>query len=389
MEKKSLNLKRIMSAEVFITIILFVVVFGIPGHIMGTTNFINTLFNTAYDLLIKTVLYLMAIIVVVGGISEVMSEFGIVAFVNKLLFPVMKPLFDMPGVAALGILTTYLSDNPAILTLSSDSKFKRFFKKYQLAALVNLGTGFGMGLIVSVFMISTSRYADENFISATLIGNVGAIIGTIISTRLMLKYTKNKYGNETEIFDDEECPYDIFEYREIREGSVFERFLSAVLTGGANGVKVSVEIIPGVLIISSFVMLLSYGKSEAGVYTGAAYEGIALIPWIGEKLSFILTPLFGFTNEGNIAVPLTAIGSSGAAIGLIPNLVKNGFVKSNDIAVFTAMCMTLSGYLSTHVAMMNSLGFEKDTARAIFSHTIGAIFAGISANIIYKILMLF
>lgn len=54
-----------------------------------------------------------------------------------------------------------------------------------------------------------------------------------------------------------------------------------------------VAVIPGVLIICTFVMMLTNGPSEAGTYTGAAYEGIALLPALGDKLDFILKPLFG------------------------------------------------------------------------------------------------
>ena len=56
---------------------------------------------------------------------------------------------------------------------------------------------------------------------------------------------------------------------------------------------------------------------------------------------------------------MTALGAAGAAIGLVPDLIKNGFVGANDIAVFTAMCMCWSGYLSTHTSMMDSLNCKE------------------------------
>ena len=45
--------------------------------------------------------------------------------------------------------------------------------------------------------------------------------------------------------------------------------------------SMGVAVIPGVLIICTFVMMLTNGPSEAGTYTGAAYEGIALLPALG------------------------------------------------------------------------------------------------------------
>ena len=151
---------------------------------------------------------------------------------------------------------------------------------------------------------------------------------------------------------------------------------------------VGLAIIPGVLAICTLVMMLTNGPSESGVYTGAAYEGVALLPWIGEKIQFILTPLFGFTDPSAISVPITALGAAGAAIGLVPNMVETGAAAANDIAVFTAMCMCWSGYLSTHVAMMSSLGANKLTGKAILSHTIGGICAGVAANWLFKLAVL-
>ncbi len=55
----------------------------------------------------------------------------------------MKPLYDLPGAAALGVVTTYFSDNPAIITLTDDKGYRRYFRKYQIPALTNLGTAFG------------------------------------------------------------------------------------------------------------------------------------------------------------------------------------------------------------------------------------------------------
>jgi hypothetical protein len=90
--------------------------------------------------------------------------------------------------------------------------------------------------------------------------------------------------------------------------------------------------------------------------------------------------------EGHFGFP--ALGAAGAAIGLIPKMLETGAAGGNEIAVFTAMCMCWSGYLSTHVAMMDSLKCSKMTGKAILSHTFGGLFAGISAHWIYTLLIL-
>ena len=383
------QIKKAFSIETLVFVIGCIVYFGALGNKMGAVNMINTIMNTSYDLLINTVLYIMAIAVIAGAIAGLLTEFGVVAAINLILSPLMKPIYGLPGASAVGIVTTYLSDNPAILTLADDRNFRRYFKKYQLPALTNIGTAFGMGLIITTFMIGITSPAGQNYISATLIGNVGAVIGSIVSVRLMLIRTKKLYKDDPlpGIGDNNEPQENLtLKERAVREGTVINRFLEAMLEGGKNGVNMGVSIIPGVLIICTTVMMLTNGPSESGVYTGAAYEGVALLPWIAGKLEFILEPMFGFTSAEGIAVPITALGAAGAAIGLVPKLVSDGLATGNDIAVFTAMCMCWSGYLSTHVAMMDALKFRKLTGYAILCHTIGGAVAGISAHWIYMLL---
>ena len=64
-------------------------------------------------------------------------------------------------------------------------------------------------------------------------------------------------------------------------------------------------------------MMLTF-KMPARGYTGAAYEGVGFLPWLGEKLTFILEPLFGFHSAEAIASPITALGAVGGAISLVP-----------------------------------------------------------------------
>lgn len=379
-------MKKVIGLECFIFIGIFSGFFGLMIHHMGAVNMMNTMLNTAYALLTDTVLYITAIAVLIGGIAGLLTEFGAVALINKLLSPLMRPLYGLPGASIVGVLTTYLSDNPAILTLAEDDNFCRYFKKYQLPALTNVGTAFGMGLIVTTYIIGIRGADGESFLLSAVIGNLGAVIGSIVSTRLMLYKTKKIFGTEAPALSHNVENTITLDERFVREGNVGERFINALLEGGKNGVSMGVAIIPGVLIICTLVMMLTNGPSADGTYTGAAYEGIALLPALAEKVQGLLSLLFGFSTSQCIAVPLTALGAAGAAIGLIPSLVSEGLANGNDVAVFTAMCMCWSGYLSTHVAMMDGLKFRELTGRAILCHTIGGLCAGIGAHLLYMIL---
>ena len=381
--KKNVVVKKAISLETFVFLAIFFLIFGLMARKMGTPLMFKTMMATAHDLLLNTVFFIMAMAVIAGAVSALLSEFGAIALINKIFAPLMKPLWGMPGASVTGAVATYLSDNPAIIPFAKDKRFTSFFKKYQVPALCNLGTAFGMGLIVTMFMMGQG----EGFIKAAIIGNVGAILGSIISVRLMLIETRKYYGEEAEepaieLAEGDDRPDKV---RIVRDGNMFQRVLDTVLEGGKTGVEMGLAIIPGVLIVCTFVMMLTF-KMPAGGYTGAAYEGVGFLPWLGEKLTFILEPLFGFHSAEAIAFPITALGAVGGAISLVPEFLKNGLIGANDVAVFTAMGMCWSGYLSTHIGMMDALGVRKLSSKAIVSHTIGGLAAGVIAHYLFVLL---
>ena len=381
--KKNIVVKKAISLETFVFLGIFFLIFGLMARKMGTPLMFKTMMATAHDLLLNTVFFIMAMAVIAGAISALLSEFGAIALINKIFAPLMKPLWGMPGASVTGAVATYLSDNPAIIPFAKDKRFTSFFKKYQVPALCNLGTAFGMGLIVTMFMMGQG----EGFIKAAIIGNVGAILGSIISVRLMLIETRKYYGDEADepAIEMDEADEASDKVRIIRDGNMFQRVLDTVLEGGKTGVEMGLAIIPGVLIVCTFVMMLTF-KMPAGGYTGAAYEGVGFLPWLGEKLTFILEPLFGFHSAEAIAFPITALGAVGGAISLVPEFLKSGLIGANDIAVFTAMGMCWSGYLSTHIGMMDALGVRKLSSKAIVSHTIGGLAAGVIAHYLFVLL---
>lgn len=375
------NIKKDISAEVFIFLGLFLGLFIYMANIMGGTNMVKTMMLTSFDLLMNVCFYLMAVAVLAGGLSAIFSEFGVIALVNKILSKLMGPIYDLPGASSLGVLSCFMSDNPAILTLARDDNFRMYFKKYQMPALTNLGTAFGMGLITVTSMMALPVEAS---LKAAMVGLLGAVCGSVVSVRLMIRKTKKYYGTE-EMVETKSVKAIPAGFRQVREGSVGSRFITALLDGGRVGVDMGVAIIPGVCLICTLVIMLTNGPGANG-YTGEANQGIALLPVIGEKLSFIINPIFGFKSPEAIAVPITALGSAGAAIGLVADMAGRGIISGNDIAVFTSICMCWSGYLSTHIAMMDALDTKEMTGNAIICHTIGGLCAGFFAHLLWTLL---
>ena len=379
---KPLKTKRYV-VEALILLAVMGAGFGILGHYMGGKNLMNTIMATAHDLLLNTVFFLMGITVLAGALGKLLSEFGVVQLLEKLLRPLMKPLYRLPGVAAIGAVMTFLSDNPAIIALSKDRKFASYFKKYQLVSLTNFGTSFGMGLIVILMMVSYGK------MSAALVGLFGAICGSIISTRLMQRFTLKSFPEmDAPVIEGVSPEAEDADGKPAKRESVFMRFLNAILDGGKSGVDLGLQIIPGVLIITTFVLLITFDAGSAGVYNGSAAQGVPILPWLAGKIHWVFEWLFGFQDMRLLAFPMTALGAVGAALGLLPTFSAAGILDGNAIAVCTAIGMCWSGYLSTHTAMLDSLGFRKLIGKAIGAHTIAGFCAGVIAHFLWLLVAL-
>lgn len=373
---KRLKLRR-STVEALIFLTLLIVTFSLIGSRMGSGNMLKTIMNTAHDLLLNTVFYLMGITVLTGALSKLMSEFGVVTMLERVLRPLMKPIYNLPGVAALGAVMTFLSDNPAIIALSKDRTFSAYFKKYQLISLTNFGTAFGMGFVVIITMIGYGQ------VTGALVGLFGAFCGSVISTRLMQRNTLKAYPElDSPVLD--KVTETIEEKEEaVQKDGIFMRFLNAILDGGKNGVELGLQIIPGVLIITTAVIMITFGPGDAGVYNGSSSQGVPILPWLAEKIHWVFEWLFGFSHMELIAFPMTALGAVGAALGLLPTFNAAGILDGNAIAVFTAIGMCWSGFLSTHTAMLDSLGYRKVISKAIGAHAIAGLCAGIIAHFVF------
>lgn len=371
-------------------LIVVLILFGYLSSVMGLSNMLNTIMHTAHDLLLNTVFYLMGICVLTGALGRIFSEFGVVDLLQKILRPVMRPLYNMPGVAVLASVMTFLSDNPAIISLTKNQKFASYFKRYQFISLTNFGTAFGMGLLVIVFMIG------QGYFGAPFIGLIGAAIGGIVATRMMQFLILREYpeyrDQDVVLECDDAVSADLNQESGLEGESIFTRVLNSLLDGGKSGVEIGLAIIPGVLIICTFVMMFTFGGTVEGidengqdiiVYTGEAYQGTQLLPWLASKISIVFQVLFGFESTELVAFPITSLGAVGAALSLIPELISKGIMDGNAVAVFTAMGMCWSGFLSSHTAMLDSLKCRHLLTKDVLSQICGGLTAGIVAHWLY------
>ena len=386
-------IKKEVSAETFVfgAVLLAALIYLCMA--MGISNFASCLMKTAFDLLINTCFYIMAIAVIMGTLASLFTEFGITALINKIISPLMKPLFGLPGCFSLAAVACFLSDCPAGIPFVNDPGFARYAKRYQAVAVNCLGFTFGMNLIVSTYFLGRG----EEFIPAVIIGNIACVIGGIVAVRLMLHWAKKEYGKEAEALDvlvelgETEGENTVFTpgERRVRPGGVADRVLNCINDGGKAGVKLGMDIIPGVLVICTIVMMLTFGPSTVDgvkMYTGAAYEGVALLPKLGELLSFILTPLFGFSSPECISLPLVSLGAVGSAMGLAGTLFDQGLCNVHDIATFIGIGCCYAGFLGGVAFMMEGVHAKELTLKCAAAQTIGGIVAGVIANYAYVLI---
>ena len=135
---KQSNFLKQRRYEALIFLVLFFGIFGYLGSRMGVSNMLNTIMNTAWDLLMNTVFYIMGITVLTGALGRLFIEFGVIRLLEKLLAPLMRPLYNLPGVSALAGLLTFLSDNPAIISLANDKSFSKYLEDMSLFLLQTL-----------------------------------------------------------------------------------------------------------------------------------------------------------------------------------------------------------------------------------------------------------
>lgn len=387
---------RVKTQHTLLFVLITGMFFGYVCYEMGAQNMVNTFMQTAYRLLIDTVFLTMAMTTLAGAFGRLLSEFGLNRILNYLFRYLMKPLYGLPGISFVGAFSAFLSENMAIIPFTRDYEFLRHFKPNQIPLLCNLGTSAGMCLFIIAMLVGFGFYKEA------LIGSAGALVGSVVSVRLMAFLTSRiakgewtpdtkrrleelkEMEQEAKLIRESESIQNQTDLGETR--SFIERFLSAVIDGGRYGVDIGLGMIPGVLVICSCLMILLM-KAPPGGYSGEAFEGVGLIPAWMTWFRPIVQPVLGLSSDAMVGLTVACLGSAGAAVSLLQKMRAIGLtLASHEISVFAAFAILWSGFLATHVAIMDALGFRRFMAAAIWSHLFAGIVAGITANYLYQLL---
>ncbi len=83
--ERSRRIKKAVSKETFIFLLVFFLFFGYLSHVMGADKMFKTLMNTAHYLLIDVVFFIMAIAVIAGAIAALLLIYRITLPLFRLL----------------------------------------------------------------------------------------------------------------------------------------------------------------------------------------------------------------------------------------------------------------------------------------------------------------
>ena len=84
-----------ISLETFVFLGVLLVGFGYIGNKMGVGIMFSVIMETAHDLLLDTVFFIMALAVLAGALSALLSEFGVITLINRLLSVFIRPLYGL------------------------------------------------------------------------------------------------------------------------------------------------------------------------------------------------------------------------------------------------------------------------------------------------------
>ena len=195
--------------------------------------------HTAHDLLLNTVFYLMGICVVTGAIGRLFVEFGVVKLLENILRPLMRPLFNLPGVAALGATMTFLERQPRHHLPLAGPPFLPLFQEIPIHLADQLRNRFrdgaaGHGVHGRAGLLH--RAGHRPFRRLLRLHRVDSPHAVFRHQGLPSFAVEDAVVNRAGKLEEEE--------EKVETKSVFIRTLNSLLDGGRTGVDVGIAIIP-------------------------------------------------------------------------------------------------------------------------------------------------
>lgn len=137
---------------------------------------------------------LISVLIVISFLMPLLTEFGIMEFLGVLLNKIVRPLFLVPGRAAVDLVTSWLGASNAAVLLTKQQYEKGFYSGREAAIIM---TNFSFVSIPFAYIVANVLKVDEYFTQFYLICTIsGFAIAMVMSRIYPLKNISNEYSAE-------------------------------------------------------------------------------------------------------------------------------------------------------------------------------------------------
>lgn len=280
----------------------------------GKTGFFHMLTNadTGGFILGDLLTMLVIIFVIAGLLLPLLLDFGLLEFVGALLTPVMRPLFKIPGRAAVDCFTSWIGDGTLGIMLTCNQYEGGYYSAREASIIAT--TFSAVSITFSIVVIGTVELMDyfgAYYLTVCLVGVVCAIVCPripplsrkkdtyLIEGRAMSEKLPDRYKNSVDYGMD-------LALKRVASHKGIGEFLS---NGVKNAVGMWFGVMPSVMAIGSLVLLLA-NNTEIFTYLGKPFLPLLQLLQIPEAAAASKTMVVGFTDMLTPAILAKGIHSA-------------------------------------------------------------------------------
>nr|WP_276933903.1 nucleoside recognition domain-containing protein [Globicatella sulfidifaciens] len=239
---------------------------------------------------------LVTIAIALSYILPILTNCGIMEFFGVLTQDLIQPLFKVPGVAAVDLITSWFGASNAEVIMAREKYHKGYYSKRDAA---NIMSNFSLVSVSFVYIVSEATHFAEDFTTIFVVAAFVSIVLAIIMPRIypLNKISDEYYHQPADYTLDPPKGYNKFTWG-LQEGlTQSERFeVSTIIPEGTN-VLLSIwfDLVPIVLAWGTVGLILAYYTPIFQVVTYPIALGLQAI---GIEEAFIAAPatLIGFID---------------------------------------------------------------------------------------------
>lgn len=150
---------------------------------------------------------LVSVLIVISFLMPLLTEFGIMEFIGVLLKNLVRPLFMVPGRAAVDLVTSWLGASSAAVLLTKQQYDKGFYTGREAATIM---TNFSFVSIPFAYIVASVLKVEQHFTQFYVICTIsGFIIATIMPRIYPLNRISDDYNEKTGKQISETVPEDM------------------------------------------------------------------------------------------------------------------------------------------------------------------------------------